>query len=328
MTFAVDFEAHELASLLTEDVALKVLPRGHAAATLALAKLIASLQPAASLSAISVSNLKHAVAAGLARRNDRAILSYHGFFDSEPERLSRIGYRLTPALTRAAGATVAVSHALRKDLVQRFRAPDARTAMIFNPGAPEPFPTPVDAATLAARPPLVVALGRLAPDKDFVTLLRAFARLKTPGARLVILGEGAERALLESEIAALGLAGRVDVPGFHANPGEILAGARAFALTSRREAFSLVCVEALAHGLPIVATDCGGPREILDAPALGRIAPVGDVDAIARALDASLADPGDPAPRQKRALDFTLETALDGYDRLIRSVVTHARSPG
>ncbi len=220
VTFAVDFEARELASLLTKDVTLKVLPRGHAAATRALAKLITSLKPAASLSAISVSNLKHALAARLAGRADRAILSYHGFFDSEPERLSRIGYRLTPLLTRATGATVAVSHTLRKDLLERFHAPEPRTAMIFNPAAPEPFPAPVDAAALAARAPLVVALGRLAPDKDFVTLLRAFARLKTPDARLVILGDGAERGLLEGEVAALGLAGRVDMPGFHANPGE------------------------------------------------------------------------------------------------------------
>ena len=132
-------------------------------------------------------------------------------------------------------------------------------------------------------------------------MLRAFARLADHNARLVILGEGPERARLESEVAALGLGGRVDMPGFLANPGEILAKARAFALTSRREAFSLVCVEALAHGLPVVATDCGGPREILNAPALGRIAPVGDVEAIADALAACLADPGDPAGRRARA---------------------------
>lgn len=328
VTFAVDFEAQEALPLLTKDVTLEVLPRGHLAATVALARLIAAQKPAASLSAISVSNLKHALAANLAGRADRAILSYHGFFDSEPERLSRLGYRLTPVLARASVATVAVSRALREDLVARFRAPAAKTTTIFNPAAPEPSPPPLDAATLAARPPLVAAIGRLVPDKDFVTLLRAFARLENRDARLVILGEGQERARLESEIGALGLAGRVDMPGFAANPGAFLAGARAFALSSRREAFSLVCVEALAHGLPVVATDCGGPREIVDAPALGRIVPVGDVEALARELAACLADPGDPAPRRRRALDFALDAALEAYDRLIRSTVTHARSPG
>ena len=328
VTFVVDFEAQEALPLLTSEVRLEVLPRGHFAATRALARLIAALKPAASLSAISVSNLKHALAANLARRGDRAILSYHGFFDSEPERLSRLGYRLTPLLARMTGATVAVSHALRGDLLGRFHTPAAKTITIFNPAAPEPFPAPVDVAVLAARPPLVAALGRLVPDKDFITLLRAFARLANPDARLVILGEGPERARLESEIISLGLAGRVAMPGFAANPGETLGRSRVFALTSRREAFSLVCVEALAHGLPVVATDCGGPLEILDAPSLGAIAPVGDVAAIAHALDASLAQSGDPAPRRQRALDFTLHAALDAYDQLIRSIVLHARSPG
>jgi glycosyltransferase involved in cell wall biosynthesis len=327
VTFAVDFEAQEALPLLAKGVTLEVLPRGHLAATRALARLIAARRPAASLSAISVSNLKHALAAGIARRGDRAILSYHGFFASEPERLSRLGYRLTPLLTRATGATVAVSQALREDLLARFHAPAGKTTTIYNPAAPEPFPAPLDAAALAARPPLAVALGRLAPDKDFVTLLRAFARLADPEARLVILGEGRERARLDAEIGALGLAGRVALPGFAANPSDVLAKARVLALSSRREAFSLVCVEALAHGLPVVATDCGGPREIVDEPALGDIVAVGDVEAISQALAARLADPGDPAPRRARARDFALEAALDGYDRLIRVVVAQARSP-
>ena len=109
------------------------------------------------------------------------------------------------------------------------------------------------------------------------------------------------------------------MPGFAGDPCEALAKARCLALSSRREAFSLVCVEALAHGLPVVATDCGGPPEIVDAPELGRIAPVGDVEGIARAIAACLADPGDPAPRQSRARDFTLDAALDRYDGLIET---------
>ncbi len=327
VTFVVDFEAQEALGLLTKDVRLEILPRGHAGSTRRLSRLIAERRPAATLSAISVSNLKHAAAAALAGRRDRAILSYHGFFASEPERLSRIGYRLTPLLARATAATVAVSEGLRTDLVKGFRAPAARVTTILNPAAPEPFPIALSAAALAVRAPLVVALGRLVPDKDFVTLLRAFARLDNVEARLVILGEGPERARLESEIRSLALDGRVSMPGFAGDPGEILAKARCLALSSRREAFSLVCVEALAYGLPVVATACGGPTEIINAAALGHIIPVGDVAAMARALAACLADPGDPTPRQKRALDFTLDAALDRYEWLIESVTTHALSP-
>jgi glycosyltransferase involved in cell wall biosynthesis len=327
VTFVVDFEASESLPFLSREVALEVLPRGHASATLALARLIRVRRPDASLSALAATNLKHGLAAMLAGRGDRAILSYHGFFASEPERLSRIGYRLTPLLARRSAATIAVSNVLRDDLIANFAVPAARAHAIANPAAPEPFPPPLTAADLAARPPTIVALGRLVPDKDFVTLLRAFAKLNDKNARLVILGEGPERARLEAEARTLGVTARVDMPGFTADVAARLGGARCLALSSRREAFGLVCVEALAHGLPVVATDCGGPGEILAESGLGTLVPVGEIAALADALARALADPGDPAPRQARARQFSLDVALDRYDALIGEVVSHARSP-
>jgi glycosyltransferase involved in cell wall biosynthesis len=303
VAFAVDFEATQSAPFLSREVALEVLPRGHAGATRALARHIATRGPDATLSALAVANLKHAIAATLAGRRDRAILAYHGFSESEPQLLSRIGYRLTPILSRLCAATVAVSAALCHDLIARFVVAERRVRTIHNPAAPTPFPESLAAAALAARPKTIVALGRLVPDKDFVTLLRAFARLDDRDARLVILGEGPERARLEAEAWSLGLAARVELPGFESDVAARLDAARVLALSSRREAFSLVCVEALAHGLPVVATDCGGPAEILAAPAHGTLVPVGDVEALARALRLALANPGDPAPRQARARD-------------------------
>jgi len=327
VTFVVDFAAQDTLPFLSQAVTLRILPKGHAAATIALAKMIGADKPHASLSAISVSNLKHAAAAVLAGRRRRAILTYHGFFESEPERLSRIGYYLTPLLTRTAGATVAVSRSLHADLIKRFLAPPDRLRMIYNPGAPDPFPVAVDAAGLAARAPVVVALGRLVADKDFLTLLRAFAQLQCADARLAILGEGPDRDRLESEARALGINARLSMPGFRGDIGGALGGARCLAISSRRESFSLACVEALAYGLPVAATDCGGPAEILDAAEFGGIAPVGDPAALARAIDACLAAPGDPAPRQKRAAEFSLDRALDRYDALIESVISHG-APG
>ena len=316
---AVDFEAHETSHLLSDDVDLLILPRGHAQGTLALAHLLRRERPAASISAISVSNLKHTVAAVLAGRVDRAILSYHGFHLSENEGLSNIGYRMTPILSRLAGAIVAVSERLRNDLIANFAAPRDRVATIHNPAAPEPFPEDLSREALAARPPIVLSMGRLAPDKDYKTLLRAFARLPTD-ARLVILGEGPERDALRAEASALGVAERVSMPGFTRTVAAELDRARCFALSSRRETFSLACVEALAHGLPVAATDCGGPSEILTSNALGVLVPVGDVDALAHAIEASLAQPGDPVRRQARARDFSLDAALDAYDAIIRGV--------
>jgi glycosyltransferase involved in cell wall biosynthesis len=326
--FVVDFEASESLHLLSPEVALEVLPRGHARATLALARLIAARRPDASLSALAAANLKHTLAASIAGRRDRAILTYHGFFASEPERLSRIGYRLTPILSRLSAASVAVSNVLRDDLVTRFAVPRARAHAIGNPAAPEPFPPVLNAAALAARAPTIVALGRLVPDKDFVTLLRAFARLGDAKARLVILGEGPERARLEAEARALGVAERVEMPGFASDVAAQLGAARCLALSSHHEAFGLTCVEGLAHGLPVVATACGGPSEILNATGFGALVPVGDVAALSHALSHALAEPGDPAPRQARARDFSLRAALDRYDALIGKVVSHAHSPG
>jgi glycosyltransferase involved in cell wall biosynthesis len=327
VTFVVDFDASESRALLSPAVSLRILPRGHAIGTWTLAKWLAREKPDASLSAISVSNLKHAAAAILAGRNRRAILSYHGFFESEPERLSRIGYRATPLLSRLTGATVAVSQGLLEDMKKRFRASPDRTHMIYNPAAPDPPPRLLDRQSLLARPPVIIAIGRLVPDKDFSTLLRAFARLEHADARLVILGEGPLRRSLEDEARALGLGERLSLPGFTADIGSRLAAARCVAISSRRESFSLVCVEALAYGLPVIATDCGGPSEILNARAFGSIVPVGDPVSLAKAIDGHLAAPGDPATRQARAAEFTLDRALDRYDRLIDSVIKHGRPP-
>ena len=102
---------------------------------------------------------------------------------------------------------------------------------------------------------------------------------------------------------------------------------RVAVVTGGAQAIGLACVEALAHGLPVIATDCGGPAEILVAPVQGTLVPVGDVEALARALRLALADPGDPAPRQARAREFSLEAARDHYGALIGDVVMHARSP-
>lgn len=321
VTFAVDFEAQENRALLSREVDLVVLPPGHGRAALALAKLLRRERFDASLSALSVSNLKHAAAAALAGSLDRSVVTYHGFYESEAARLSNIGYRLTPLLARAAGAAVAVSNALRDDLVQRFYVPKTRIRTIYNPAAPEPFPPAATEEGLAARAPIVLAMGRLVPDKDFVTLIRAFALIENPEARLTILGEGPERARLASEAERLGVAARVALPGFAADIGPELARAKCLVVSSERETFGLSCVEALAYGLPVIVTDCGGPAEVLGPAADGPPVRIGDAEALARRIEAALADPGDPAPRQSRAQAFSLDAALDAYDALIGEIL-------
>jgi glycosyltransferase involved in cell wall biosynthesis len=320
VVLAVDFEAEGNLGLLSRNVDLRVLPRGHARATLALSSILRREKPVASLSAISVSNIKHAAAAALAGRSRRAILTYHGFYESEFQRLSNLGYRLTPILARTTGAIVAVSDSLRDDLIARFSVARDRLQRIHNPAGPEPFPAELSREDLARRAPIVLAMGRLAPDKDFITLLRAVALLSRSDAHLVILGEGPERERLQAAARRLGIETRVAMPGHVKDTSVEILRARCFALSSRRETFSLACVEAMAHGLPVVATDCGGPAEIITDAAIGDLVPVGDAAALAKAIETRLATPGDPESRQRRAGAFSLETALDAYDALIRAV--------
>lgn len=316
----VECRSPEWSALIDARVETIALPAGHLVSTLALARLIRARRPDACLSALSACNLKLTIAAGLVGRRGAAILSYHGFYENEPGLLSRVGYWLTPLLTRLAGAVVVVSQALRGNLVTRFAAPADKVVVIYNPALPSPAPAPLSRAALAARAPMILGVGRLVPDKGFATLVRAFAMIDVRDATLTILGVGPERDALIDEAQRLGVGARVFLPGF-ADTDAYFAQARCFALASHFETFSLAVVEALAHGLPVVITDSGGPTEIVNRPELGAVTPVGDVGALAAALTRALAEPGDPAPRQARAAEFSLEAALDAYDALISATV-------
>lgn len=141
--------------------------------------------------------------------------------------------------------------------------------------------------------PVVVSVGRLEPQKDFETLLRAFARLHGDcPARLIILGEGKQRDMLAGLAAELGIAGAVDMPGFVDNPHAYMARARLFVLSSRWEGSPNGLTEAVALGTPVVATSCpNGPSEILEDGRYGELVPVGDVEALAGAMQRTLDAP-------------------------------------
>jgi len=141
--------------------------------------------------------------------------------------------------------------------------------------------------------PVLLGAGRLTRQKDFSTLIEAFARLlaRRP-ARLVILGEGRERPQLERLIETLGIADQVWLAGHVDNPFAYMAKARLFALSSRWEGLPNVLAEAMALGIPVVSTDCpSGPDEILAGGGLGPLVPVEDAPALAEALYQALEHP-------------------------------------
>jgi glycosyltransferase involved in cell wall biosynthesis len=321
---AVEVEAQENAGFLDPAVRLVTLGSSHPRALLGLARLIARERPDASLSALGVRNLKHAMAATLAGHRRRALLSFHGHFSAEPHLLDRAANRLVPLTTRLAARSVCVSDWMRRHIVKDLGGSAGRAVTIHNPvhiGGGRPA---ASAAELERRGPLILALGRLVPDKNFALLISAFARLSDRLARLVIIGEGPLRHALADQAAALGVAERVEMPGYVKEPWAYFEKARLCAVSSQSESFSNAIVEALALGLPVVSTDCGGPREIISRPEEGILVPVGDETALAEALAAALAAPGDPAPRIARAQLFSLDRTLDAYQRLFEEVIAAA----
>ncbi len=164
-------------------------------------------------------------------------------------------------------------------------------------------------------PPVVLGAGALIRRKDFPTLIRAFARLRNRRqARLVILGEGPERARLERLIGELDVVDSCSLPGHVDNPYSYMAGARVFALSSRAEGSGAVLVEALACGTPTAATDCpSGPAETLGQGRYGRLVPVGDDGALADALDELLTHPTPESERARAIAPFLASASAARY---------------
>jgi glycosyltransferase involved in cell wall biosynthesis len=169
------------------------------------------------------------------------------------------------------------------------------------------------------RVPVMVFAGRLEFEKDLLTLLRAFARLRQGrDCRLLIIGDGRLRPEIEAERAALGLADSVDLPGWAPNPYPYLRQASLVVLSSTWDALPTVLIEALALGTPVVSTECGaGPREILQDGRLGPLVPPGDPQALAAALARTLDDPLPAATLRQGGERYEAQRNADLYLELM-----------
>ncbi len=221
---------------------------------------------------------------------------------------------------RGVDRIVAVSEGVADDVRTITGLPPGRIQVVRNPvitpritelsRAEAPHPWLTD-----KKIPVILAAGRLTRQKDFPTLLHAFALLrdKRP-CRLIILGEGGDRRQLESLAEKLGIAQEIALPGFAANPYAWIARASQFVLSSAWEGSPNVLTEALALGIPSVATDCpSGPREILQQGRYGTLVPVGDVAALAQAMEQTLENPLPEQTLQQAVEDYTVSTSVQGY---------------
>lgn len=319
--FVQDFEADENRSNLDSSIPLFTLGRSHWRAVRKLADILRREKPDIALSAIGGSNTKLMLAKWLSGSPVRTIITYHGFCEWRTGLLSFATYFGLPILSAFADTTVAVSDGLREQLVKRWGARPDKTVTILNPVFyPENAKVP-SAAELESRSDVLLAVGRLVPEKDFPTLLRAFARLNRPSARLIILGKGPEEAKLRSLIKDLGIAKRVTLAGYCKEPWKFYAQAKCFVLSSVSEPFGNVIVEAMAHGLPVVATASAGPQEILRHGKHGRIVAIGSDLQFAQAIADTLDHPGDPMQRRQRADDFSFSVRVPTYEQLVNGIL-------
>ena len=289
-----------------------------------LARYLARERPAALLSALDYGNIAAVAAESLALSGARVVLSQRNHFSSDAEAAEDSRVARARPLIRAfyprADAVVAVSHGVADDIARVAGLAPERVRTIYNavvgPGFEQQAEAPLDHPWFAeGAPPVILGVGKLKPQKDFPTLLRAFARLRLSSpARLVILGEGPDRAALERLAAELGIAADVAFPGFQDNPFRFMTRADLFVLSSAFEGLPGVLVQALACGCPVVATDCpSGPREILEDGRHGPLVPVGDVEALAEAMARRLAAPRDSDGLKRRGAFFSWDAAANAY---------------
>jgi glycosyltransferase involved in cell wall biosynthesis len=222
----------------------------------------------------------------------------------------RIWRTLRRITYRRATAVVVQTEASAKALDERLRR---RAVAIPNPVLDEP----ADAATTAAsgESHLVVALGRLVPQKGFDLLIDAFASVvrDVPDARLEIWGDGPERASLAAAIERRGLGGCAILAGETRQPAAVLGRSEIFVLSSRIEGFPNVLIEAMALGRPVVAFDCTfGPAEIVRDGLDGLLVPAGDVDGLGAAIVRLLTEPETRVAIGRRAVEVRERFALPG----------------
>ncbi|MFN3231032.1 MAG: glycosyltransferase [Alphaproteobacteria bacterium] len=297
---------------------------------LRLPRLLRRLQPKTVISAMVELNVAAVIAAWLARSSARIILTEHNQTDRNYEVLrsgvSRIAYRLIGLTYPRADKVICVSKGVLDALVRFSGVSPTNLTVVHNPIVTPALLQQSQAACdhpwLASKDqPVLLSVGRLVKAKDLETLLHAFAKLRQRRpCRLILLGEGTLRPRLEGLADELKIREYVDMPGFNGNPYSFMARADLFVLSSAWEGFPTVLVEALACGIPIVSTDCpSGPREILSDGRFGTLVPVGDVDALAAAIETALSSPP-PEGGQARGMQFTAARAVDRYQDLINAL--------
>ena len=280
-------------------------------------------RPDAVLSTLEAMNIVAVMAKLSARHRFRLVVRRANHFSMQKRYLGMLNRWVLATeldLARYADAVVVNSHASAADLASQAPALTDALQVIPNPSV-----GPDTAARAAGnpehpwfgpdQPPVVLAVGRLVKSKDHATLLRAFAAARRHRElRLVILGRGTERERLARLAERLSIDDALDLPGFCIEPLPYMRTAALFVIPSVYEGCSNALIEAMACGTAVVSTDHPSAREVLMDGALGRIVPVGDHQAMAKAILRALDGGGVPAQRLRDAARrYSAEPSVERY---------------
>ena len=299
-------------------------------AVLKLARYLRRERPKTVLSALTSNNLC-AIAAQIISGTDAAIVVSERnqvtslLQHARPLRRNAIKLSIRHLYGHARGI-IAVAGGVAADLSTVSRVPAQAIHVIHNP-APER--EEIEAARAAPTPhgwfdedvPVIVAIGRLMPQKGYLTLLRALAKVRqTHPARLIILGEGPQHRELEAEAERLGTTEAVCFEGFRMNRLDYLVRASVYVLSSDTEGFPNALVEAVACGIPVVSTDCAGngPREILAGTSDIQLVPVNEPEALAAAIVEQFTLPQTAEMLTALAERFTIAATAERYLDVLR----------
>jgi glycosyltransferase involved in cell wall biosynthesis len=285
-------------------------------------------RPQVLISALEDPNTIAVIAKRLAGVSTAVILTVHNQLSRAAQYAPNLKGKLTPLFVRLfypwADRIVAVSQGVAEDAAKISKFPLERISVIYNPIFTDDlltkFDQPVDVPWLIDRQvPIILGIGRLTKQKDFPTLIRAFALIQQQcAARLMILGQGEDLTSLQDLVKELNLEASVTFAGFVTNPYAYISKSSLVVLSSIFEGFGNVLVEAMLAGTPVVSTDCeSGPAEILANGKYGNLVAVGDVRGLANAMLQTIEHPLDPELLRQRGKEFSLASALAKYQDLL-----------
>jgi glycosyltransferase involved in cell wall biosynthesis len=306
---------------------------------LPLARALAQSGASVVYTGTNAANISTLLAACLRRSFPPVIISEHtppGLYLAEA-KMPGLRRRLMGLLYPRAATLAVPLDAIGQEIRRILRCPDLPVACVPNPVVARVV-APVfgdgrpDRGNAAAGEPAFVSAGRLVPAKGFDLLLEAFALLRAsmPATTLTIFGEGPERGSLETLCRRLRIEDAVRMPGFVRDPLSSCDRRTIFVLSSRREGFGNVLIEAMAAGLPVVAADCPvGPRAILEDGKFGLLVPPGDAQALSAAMRRLAGDPGYAAALAaggpERAGLYDVRSAVGRFADLFDSVADAGR---